>query len=280
VDLDDEQPCLVDLVADHGVARAPVELERHAGECELAHEVVRAAARVRERRRERRAADLRARELLQAATVLQRREVPVATCHVSRRIERRGAGEQVRMASDEQQHLLPAHRAADRVHTVRVDVDAVLLGDLRHARQVGDLARRAPRVRSEPPALALRVDDGEAPETRQDAEEARVLARAQPAAVGRDDERDRPAVVVPRQHEERATQPPVVRPVVDDADLHRRPGRGDRRRDGQQDGQGQRRRSEAHACEATARIAKMALWIRCSRLTFTSAAPSGRSAPT
>jgi hypothetical protein len=230
-DLGDEHRGLVDLIPDHAVVRAPVELERHPRKRELADEVVRAPARVAKRRRQRRAADLLAGELLQPATASQRCEVPVPARHVGRRVECRRAREQVRIARDEKQHLLAAHRAADGVDALRVDVDAVPRCDLRHPREVGDLARRAPRVSAEPTPLARRVDHREAAERRQVAEEARVLSRGQAAAVRRDHERDRPSVVVPREEEVGRTKAAVVRPVPDDADLNRRLRRSCGRRD-------------------------------------------------
>ena len=87
------------------------------------------------------------------------------------------------MASGEEQRLLTSHRAADRVDTVPLDIDAVSLCDRRHPGQVGDLAGGAPGVEPEPPALPGRVDDREVASPRQVAEEAGVLAGRDAAPV-------------------------------------------------------------------------------------------------
>ena len=99
------------------------------------------------------------------------------------------------MLRDEEQRLLPAHRASERVDAVRVDVHAEVLDDLRHPGEIGDLARVAPRVLVQPPSLAAGIDDREVALAGQVAPEPGVVAGAHPAAVRRDDERDRAAVV-------------------------------------------------------------------------------------
>jgi len=250
-ELRDEEARLVDLVFDHAVAGAPVQLERHTGERELPHERVWAAARICERRGQRRAADLLPREPLQTTPALELRKVPVPPRHVGRRVERGHAGEQMRVARGEQQRFLSAHRAADCEDAIRLDVDPVAFGDPRHAREVRDLPGRPPRVVGEPSPLAGRIDDGEAAERREVAEEAGVLPGRQAATVRRDDERDRAAPITARQQQVRGPQPPVVRAVADHANQHRRlRRRGAGNRDGQQDEQGQRRAGEPRHARA------------------------------
>ena len=60
------------------------------------------------------------------------------------------------MLGKEEQRLLAAHRASDRVDATRVDPHAEALDDLRHPREIVDLPGRAPRVLVQPPALARR----------------------------------------------------------------------------------------------------------------------------
>jgi len=257
-DLRDEHGGLVDLIANDGVAGAPVELERHAGECELPREGVGAPARVGERPRQRRAADLLAREPLQAAAAGQLRKVPVPARHVGRRVERGRAREQMRMTRSKEEHLLPAHRPTDRVHALQLDVDAVPLSDPRHAREVGDLAGVPPRVGTEATALAGGIDHGEAADRGQVAEEAGVLPRRQAAPVRRDDERDPAAVVAAREQEVCGADAAVVRAVVDQPHFDLGPHGGSRGGRQEQE-QGERRRGGPHESEAKARIAKMPL---------------------
>jgi len=257
--LRDEHPRLVDLVPDHPVARAPVELERDAAERELAGERVGAAARVRERAGQRCAPDLLPREPLQGPPARKLREVPVAACHVRGGVEGGDTREQPRVAGGQEQRLLPAHRSADRVDPPPLDVDAVPRRDLRHPRQVCNLSRRAPGVSAEPPPLTGRADDGEAAEAGQLAERAGVLPRADAAAVRRDDERDRLPSVPARKEQVGGSPASVVGGVVDDAHLDRR-RRGPRhRRSGPDDEQDQRHDGKPHGPEARPRIAKMAL---------------------
>jgi len=95
----------------------------------------------------RRAADLYSRKVLQSQTERQVDKRPIPRRHVRRSIERRGACEQVRMARDEKERLLSAHAAAEGVQATPVDMEPGqrVLRDLRHARQIADLARIAPR---------------------------------------------------------------------------------------------------------------------------------------
>src|SRR5207253_7189466 len=118
---------LLALVADDAVGVAPPELEGDARERERACIAERAAHRERDRRRLRRAADLLPRELLQSlpqlagpdlAARVPAREVEklaVLQREVGDGVEDRSAGEERRMPRDEQQCLLAAHRAAERV---------------------------------------------------------------------------------------------------------------------------------------------------------------------
>ena len=97
------------------------------------------------------------------------------------------------MLRKEEQRLLSAHRASDRVDATRVDPHAEPLDDLRHPGQIVDLPGRAPRVLMEPPALPARIHDREAALAGQVSPEARVDAGAHATPVRRDDERNRAA---------------------------------------------------------------------------------------
>ena len=120
------------------------------------------------------------------------------------------------MLRDEQQGFLPTHRATDRIDPVAVDVDAVRGGDRGHARQIGDLTRRAPRVPVQPPALAGRIDHREATLTGEIAPEPGVHRLVDPASVRRDDEGELLPVVAERQQEPGGPADTVVRDVVDE----------------------------------------------------------------
>ena len=117
---------------------------------------------------------------------------------VGDRVERGRAGEQARLAREQEQRLLAAHAAAEGVDPAAVDPDERQRppDDLRHLREVVDLLRRAPRVAREP----VRVDDREAAARGQGAPDLRVAAAVEPAAVRRDDQRDPrvPLRAVPR----------------------------------------------------------------------------------
>ena len=168
----------------------------------------------------------------------------------------------MRVAGDEQERLLSAHRAAERVDPVLVDVHAPRARDRRHARKIRDLSRRAPRVPVQLPPLAGGVDQCEAALAGEVAPEERVVALVYPAPVRRDDEWDALAVVVGRQKQPRGPDLPVVRPVVDEADLGVRRGRdrlfrGARRADkkqGSRDGE-----QEPHRPNGRSATAKMGL---------------------
>ena len=188
LDLVTEGACLRLLIGDHPVARAPVDLERDARERQLPDVVVRAPKLVCGRVLRGRAAQLLAREPLQRAAAAQSGEVAVAAAHVGRRIERGGAREQVRMQRHQQERLLAAHRAAERVDPAPIDVDAVRLGDRRHPREVGDLAGRAPREPVQAATLTGRVDHREVALTGQVPPEEGVLLGPHPTPVRRDDE--------------------------------------------------------------------------------------------
>ena len=162
-----------------------------------------------------RAADLLAGQRLELRAVLQLREVAIAAGHVGRGVEGGSPGEQPRVVRDQEQRLLPAHRAPDRIDAPALHIDAVGFRDRRHPREIGDLAGRAPRVPVEPAALAARVDHREVAEARQLAPEVRVLELVAAATVRGDDERDRLSVVARRQQEQRRSERAVVGPVVD-----------------------------------------------------------------
>ena len=145
------------------------------------------------------------------------------------------------MLRDEQQRLLPAHRATDRIDAVRIDVHAEPLHDRGHPGEIGDLARIAPRVLTQPATLAAGVDDGEVALTRQLTPEARVDGRTDPAPMRRDDQRDRGAVVRGRQQEPPWTPPAVVCAVEEP---NRACRLGNRRTLGRGDGSEHRQRDQ------------------------------------
>jgi hypothetical protein len=212
-DLVGERAGLVDLVGDDAVGAAPVQLKRNAGERDAPDVVVRAPQLVGTQVGPRRAADLAPREALQHPPARKRGEVAVAAFHVGCRVERGCTGKQLRVSRNEQERLLTAHRTADRIDAA--DAHAVRLRDLRHPRQVVDLAGVAPRVEPSPPSLAGGVDHREAALARQVTPQIGVLGGADPASVRRDDERDRRAVVAGGQEQPRRTHDPVVRAVAD-----------------------------------------------------------------
>ncbi len=212
-DLGGELRRLVELVEDDAVPSAPVDLQRHARERDRVDVRIRASLAVGVRHLRRRPAELEPRELPQRAAFPQPGEVAIAPGHVGGRVEGDRAGEQAGMLGDEQQCLLAAHRAADRVDAVGIDPNAEAPDDRRHARQVADLTRVAPGVLVQAPAFTAGIDDGEPSLARQIAPEARVARGAHPAAVRRDDERDRRAVVRGRQKQPGGAHAPVVRAV-------------------------------------------------------------------
>ena len=129
------------------------------------------------------------------------------------------------MTRREQQRLLSAHAAAERVDAVPVQVQPRqrARNDRRHPRQVVDLPRRAPRVVGQEPSFAVGVDDRERALRRERAPEPRVRVPRDAAAVRRDDEWDRGVVRRPvrgGEDEVRVPAMPVVRAVRDlpDAD--------------------------------------------------------------
>ncbi len=100
------------------------------------------------------------------------------------------------MARDEKERLLSAHAAAEGVQATPVDMEPGqrVLRDLRHARQIADLARIAPRVERQRASLSFRIDHREAADGGEPTPAADVLLRADAAAVRRDHERDRGVV--------------------------------------------------------------------------------------
>ena len=124
------------------------------------------------------------------------------------------------MARDQEQRLLAAHAAPERVHLAPVDPQPRQGGaqDLGHPREVGDLARVAPRVAGDPPPARIRVDDCEGAAAGKVAPEDRVRAPAQATAVRRDHERQRRVRGRPVpgwKHDKRAARPAVVGDVAD-----------------------------------------------------------------
>ena len=229
-----------DLVGD-----APPELQRHAGARDRAGVGDRAARRIGGGARARAAADLAARDLAEGRAELgaeQRParvlaadaiEVPILERQIGHGRERRRAGQQVRMASQQQQRLLAAHAAAERVDLAAVDPEPRQrrAQDLGHAREVGDLAGIAPGVAGHAPAARVRVDHREGAAAGQVAPQDRVRLPVQAAPVRRDHERQRRVGRRPvprREHHGRRARVPVVRDVVD---LHP-PDRGHARRRG------------------------------------------------
>src|SRR5664279_2954379 len=158
--------CLVDHDA---VARAPPQLERNAGECELTRIVDRAPVRPCIARDARDAAELEARQLLQPGTVTALREHRIPGRHVRGRVERDGARKQMRVCREEEQRLLAAHASAHRVHATSCDMQpgAGALARRGHSSVVRNLAWTSPRIQLEASALTLGVDDGEVSERRQ-----------------------------------------------------------------------------------------------------------------
>ena len=221
------------LVDDDLVGDAPPELQRHTRARDRADVGHRAARRVRAGGRAWATTDLAPGELAEAraegllaeqrpagVVAAEPGEVPVLERHVGHRGERRGARQQLRMARDQEERLLAAHAAAERVDLAPVDPQPRQGGaqDLGHPREVGDLARVAPRVAGDPPAARIRVDDGEGAAAGQVAPEDRVRAPAQAAAVRRDHERQRRVRGRPVpgwKHDERAARPAVVGDVAD-----------------------------------------------------------------
>ena len=170
------------------------------------------------------------------------------------------------MEGRQQQRLLPTHRAAERVDPTAVDVDAVRLGDLRHARQVGDLSRIAPGVPVQAAPLAGRVDHGEVALSRQVTPKERVLAGPDATSVRRDDERHCFVGQVDRGQKPGGAPHAVVRDVMDEPclgttePLRRRQLRARRRHDDQS---GDQHEQLSHRRNGTRATAKMALWMSC-----------------
>ncbi len=135
------------------------------------------------------------------------------------------------MLGDEQQRLLAAHAAADRVDPVRLDPQPGqrLAGDAGHAREVGDLSRGSPRIGVLRVPLTLRVHDSEATQRRHVPPQPRIGARLDPAPVRRDHERDQRVIsrsVPTRQNDDRDPARTVVgavvhRPAPDEANAAR-----------------------------------------------------------
>src|SRR5439155_26643048 len=89
--------------------------------------------------------------------------------------------------------------------------------DLRHAREVRDLAGISPGVELEPPPLPLRIDNREPALGRKVSPDRGVPQRLDPAPVRGDDQRQRRMVLrpVPRgQKHERRSLEAVVRAIV------------------------------------------------------------------
>ena len=103
--------------------------------------------------------------MLEASRVaLDHRQLGVAPGEVGDRVHRNRACEQSRKPRNEQERLLAAHAAAERVDPPAVDVQPRERGlrDLRHPREIVYLAGITEREPREPPAHPVRVDDGEA----------------------------------------------------------------------------------------------------------------------
>ena len=152
-------------------------------------------------------------------------EIAIPARHVGYGVERGGAGEELGMACDEQQRLLSAHARAERIDAVRLDLQPRNRAayELRHAGEVLDLSGIAPGEALEPPALSLRVDDGERAQCRQVAPAVDVLLCRDAASVRRDDERQRRIIAGPvpvRQYDVRRAAVTVVRLVVERHDFH------------------------------------------------------------
>ena len=93
-----------------------------------------------------------------------RRQLAVASGEVGDGVHRGCAGEDLGMARDEHQRLLAAHAASQYVDTAAVDAEPGerVLDDLRHVREVVDLARVAIGEVLQLPSHPVRVDDDEA----------------------------------------------------------------------------------------------------------------------
>src|SRR5262249_2433966 len=113
---------------------APPELQRHSRPRDRAGVVEWAPPCVGTRVCGRRTADLFAGGPLQEPPESQLGKVTVAQSEIRVGVERSGAGEQARVPGEEQERLLTAHAAAERVDTSRVDVEPRHLPaqDLRH----------------------------------------------------------------------------------------------------------------------------------------------------
>ena len=189
---------------------------------DLLDPVRRAAEHVAGWVRLRRAADLHARERLQGASVRDPREVGVPLVEVRDGVERRGAGEQARMAADQEQRLVAAHAAADGIDAARGDAEPGQRpgDDVRHPREVVDLPAVSPRVQGQPAAHASGTHDGEVAGAGSPPQQLRVGQRPDAPPVRRDHERQRRRVVVRsitrRDQDERRAPDPVVRAVVDE----------------------------------------------------------------
>src|SRR5205085_4202668 len=113
--------------------------------------------------------------------------------HVRRRVEGRGAREQAWVVGDEEERLLAAHALADGVDPAALEAKPRERAsrERRHAGEVGDLARIAPREEDEPAPLSLRADQREAASRGEVPPEQDVLRGPDAAPVRRAGERDR-----------------------------------------------------------------------------------------
>ncbi len=160
------------------------------------------------------------------------RKLAIPERQVGDGVERGRAGEHLRMAREQEERLLATHARPHRIDAPAVDAEPRhgLRENLRHACEIFDLARVAPREATEPAAVPLGVDDREASARRQVAPEAHVLAAGDDAAAVRGDhERQRAARARPirrGQEEEGAAPDPVVGPVRDGDDAYAPVARG------------------------------------------------------
>ncbi len=198
------------LVEHDPVGDAPPELQRHARGRDLARVGDRAPRRPGLRHLARRAADLAPREQPKAradraapeaparASAREPAEVAVLEGEVRDGVEGGRSGEELRIAADEQQRLLAAHAAAERVDLPAVDLQPGQgpLQDLRQAREIVDVPLVAPGVGGELAAVRVGIDDGELPPRRQVAPVGRVRLPGEAASVRRDDEGDRRVVAL------------------------------------------------------------------------------------
>jgi hypothetical protein len=138
----------------------------------------------------------------QPGPVRQGGEIDIALVEVRVGIQCGCSGEQCGVARDEQQRLLAAHGAAGCIDPLSIDLHPRerAANQTGQARQVVDVAGRAPRVEAEPSSFLGGIDDRERVSAGKITPVALVDPWIDSATVGRDDERDRWVVVraVPR----------------------------------------------------------------------------------